>query len=92
MKRQTGHTCHGGPWAPSGEGQGSEKELLLSQSLSILVMSSPVILAHMGNGRLWEVLGLAQVPGLGGSPIIQACLAFEPIVRTLDTPVVFKHF
>ena len=67
----------------------------LSLSLASTVhspVSSSVTLSHVGSGRLWEVLGLAQVQRLGGSLITQACLAFEPIVHTLDTPVVFEHF
>lgn len=67
-------------------------ESLPGQALCVLLVSSSVTLSHVGNVRLWEVLGLAQLRGLGGSLITQACLAFEPIVHTLDTPVVFEHF
>lgn len=60
-------------------------------AIFILMVSIPVTLSHMGNRGLWEILGISQVRELGGSQIIQACLAFKPIVLTYDTPVVFKH-
>ena len=76
------------------EAEGDKHSLSVSPGLGfiILTLSSPVTLSHVGNGGLWEILGLAQVQGLGGSQISQACLAFGPIVRAQQHSSGFQTF